>query len=54
MGPLPSAMMAPALPAISEQYNISSSVVLALTLSIFLLSFALGVRLSRPLLQLAF
>lgn len=37
-------MMAPGLPEVAEKYNIASSTVTALTLSIFLVSFALAVR----------
>ena len=36
-------MMAPGLPEIAEKYGIQSATVVALTLSIFLLSFAIGV-----------
>ena len=36
--------MAPGLPEIAIRYGITNSTVIALTLSIFLLSFGLGVR----------
>jgi len=36
-------MMAPGLPEVAAKYGITSQTVLALTLSVFLLSFALGV-----------
>ena len=38
-------MIAPGLPEIALKYNITNATVVALTLSIFLLSFALTVRL---------
>lgn len=37
-------MMAPGLPEIATKYRITSPSVVALTLSIFLLAFAIGVR----------
>ena len=40
-------MMAPGLPNVAQQYNIQNETVLALTLSVFLISFAIGVRLVR-------
>ncbi|EEB97981.1 hypothetical protein MPER_02595, partial [Moniliophthora perniciosa FA553] len=40
--PLGSSMMAPGLPDIANKYAITSQTALALTLSIFLLSFAIG------------
>ncbi|RXW16880.1 hypothetical protein EST38_g8972 [Candolleomyces aberdarensis] len=49
MGPLPSAMMAPALPEVAQKYQIANETVLALTLSIFLISYALGPLLLSPL-----
>ncbi|KAH8092500.1 multidrug resistance protein 4 [Cristinia sonorae] len=47
--PLASSMMAPALPQIAEHFNITNPTVVALTLSIFLLTFALGPLLFAPL-----
>ncbi|KAI0053811.1 multidrug resistance protein 4 [Auriscalpium vulgare] len=47
--PLASSMMAPALPQIAEHFNITSQTVVSLTLSIFLLSFAIGPLLFAPL-----
>ncbi|KAF8887590.1 multidrug resistance protein 4 [Infundibulicybe gibba] len=47
--PLASSMMAPGLPEIARQYNITSLTVTALTLSIFLLTFALGPLILAPL-----
>ena len=43
ISPLASSMMAPGLPEIATSYGITNSTVLALTLSIFLLAYALGV-----------
>jgi len=43
MSPLPSAMIAPSLPEISKKYGIQSDATQALTLCIFLLSYAFGV-----------
>ncbi|TFY57136.1 hypothetical protein EVJ58_g7205 [Rhodofomes roseus] len=40
--PLASSMMAPGLPQIAEHYGVTSETVTALTLSIFLLTFAIG------------
>lgn len=37
-------MMAPGIPQVAEKYGITNPTVIALTLSIFLLSFAIGVR----------
>ncbi len=37
-------MMAPGLPEVAAKYNITNPTVVALTLSIFLISFALAVR----------
>lgn len=42
-------MMAPGLPSIAEHYHITNPTVLALTLSIFLLAFALGPLIIGPL-----
>ena len=42
--PLASSMMAPGLPEVAEKYGITSSTVVALTLSSFLLTFGTGVR----------
>ena len=42
--PLASSMMAPGLPEVAAKYNITNPTVVALTLSIFLISFALAVR----------
>ncbi|KAJ3516908.1 hypothetical protein NLJ89_g836 [Agrocybe chaxingu] len=50
--PLASSMMAPGLPDLAVKYGIESPTVVALTLSIFLLSFALGVSVSETLLFL--
>lgn len=47
--PLASSMMAPGLPEIAIKYDITSATVVALTLSIFLLTFALGPLLWGPL-----
>lgn len=41
--------MAPALPAISDHYHITNPTVTALTLSIFLLAYALGPLIISPL-----
>lgn len=41
--PLASSMMAPGLPEIATKYGITSQTTVAMTLSIFLLSFAIGV-----------
>ena len=38
-----SSMMAPGLPEIAQKYDITSSTTVAMTLSIFLLAYALGV-----------
>lgn len=43
VSPLASSMMAPGLPEIATKYGITNSTVVALTLSIFLLAYALGV-----------
>ena len=44
VSPLSSSMMAPGLLDVAKLYHITNEVILGLTLSIFLLSFALGVR----------
>ncbi|KAF9811719.1 hypothetical protein IEO21_06475 [Rhodonia placenta] len=49
VSPLSSSMMAPGLPDISTHYGITSSTIQALTLSIFLLSFAIGPLFFGPL-----
>lgn len=46
--PLASSMMAPGLPEVAQKYGITNSSILALTLSIFLLSFAIGVSQDVP------
>ncbi len=43
VSPLASSMMAPGLPEVAHIYKITSPTVIALTLSIFLLAFAIGV-----------
>ncbi|KZT12824.1 multidrug resistance protein 4 [Laetiporus sulphureus 93-53] len=47
--PLASSMMAPGLPAIAEHYDVTSPTIVALTLSAFLLTFAIGPLLFGPL-----
>lgn len=47
--PLGSSMMAPALPLIADHYHITNPTILAMTLSIFLLSFAIGPLFLAPL-----
>ncbi|KAJ3496187.1 hypothetical protein NLJ89_g10521 [Agrocybe chaxingu] len=47
--PLASSMMAPGLPNLAVKYGIASPTIVALTLSIFLLSFALGPLVLAPL-----
>ncbi|KAF9004015.1 major facilitator superfamily domain-containing protein [Cyathus striatus] len=47
--PLGSSMMSPALPEVARKYGITSPTLLALTLSIFLLSFAIGPLFIAPL-----
>jgi hypothetical protein len=47
--PLASSMMASALPDIGVHFNITSQTILAMTLSIFLLSFAIGPLFFAPL-----
>jgi MFS family permease len=44
-----SSMMAPALPHIAERFNIVNPTEVALTLSIFMLSYALSPLLNAPL-----
>jgi len=44
LAPLSSSMMAPGLLDVAEMYHITNEVVIGLTLSIYLLSFALCVR----------
>src|SRR5882757_5024812 len=47
--PLGSSMMAPGLPDIALKYNITNPTITAMTLSIFLLSFAIGPLFLAPL-----
>ena len=47
--PLGSSMMAPALPSIAEHYGITNETVVAATLSVFLLTFAIGPLFLAPL-----
>ncbi|PPQ86625.1 hypothetical protein CVT25_006809 [Psilocybe cyanescens] len=47
--PLASSMMSPGLPEVAERFNIHSSTIVALTLTIFLLSFAIGPLFLAPL-----
>ncbi|KIJ98787.1 hypothetical protein K443DRAFT_8895 [Laccaria amethystina LaAM-08-1] len=49
VSPLASSMMAPGLPEVAQNYGITNSSILALTLSIFLLSFAIGPLIFAPL-----
>ncbi|KNZ78710.1 hypothetical protein J132_10815 [Termitomyces sp. J132] len=49
ISPLASSMMAPGLKEVANNYGITSSTIMALTLSIYLLSFALGPLLLAPL-----
>lgn len=49
VSPLASSMMAPALPQIAEHFNITNPTLVAMTLSIFLLSFAIGPLILGPL-----
>ena len=42
-------MVAPALPELAEHYNITSQTIIAMTLSIFLLTFAIGPLFLAPL-----
>ncbi|KIJ30489.1 hypothetical protein M422DRAFT_187149 [Sphaerobolus stellatus SS14] len=52
VSPLASSMMAPGLPEIATHYGITSPTVVALTLSIFLLAFAIGPLFSAPLTEI--
>jgi len=47
--PVSISMMAPALPDIAERYNIKNPTIVAITLSIFLLSSAVGPLILAPL-----
>ncbi|KIM90654.1 hypothetical protein PILCRDRAFT_811100 [Piloderma croceum F 1598] len=47
--PLASSMMAPGLPKVAEKFDITNPTILAMTLSIFLISFALGPLFIAPL-----
>jgi hypothetical protein len=47
--PLASSMMAPGLPEIGEKYGVESETIIAMTLSIFLASFAIGPLFLAPL-----
>jgi MFS family permease len=47
--PLASSMMAPGLPNVAEKLHITSDTLLAMTLSIFLLTFAIGPLFMAPL-----
>lgn len=49
VSPLASSMMAPGLPEIAEHFNITSETITAMTLSIFLLTFAIGPLFLAPL-----
>ncbi|KIP12654.1 hypothetical protein PHLGIDRAFT_123755 [Phlebiopsis gigantea 11061_1 CR5-6] len=49
VSPLASSMMAPGLPEIAQHFNITNETVVALTLSIFLLTFAIGPLFLAPL-----
>ncbi|KAJ7217316.1 major facilitator superfamily domain-containing protein [Mycena pura] len=49
VSPLSSSIMAPGLPDIAIKYNITNETIVALTLSIFLISFALGPLILAPL-----
>ncbi|KAH8829077.1 multidrug resistance protein 4, partial [Flagelloscypha sp. PMI_526] len=49
VGPLSSSMMAPGLPVVAVQYGITNPTIIALTLSIFLISFAIGPLVWAPL-----
>ncbi|KAK0482188.1 multidrug resistance protein 4 [Armillaria novae-zelandiae] len=49
VSPLASSTMAPGLPLLAERYHITNETVIALTLSIFLLAFALGPLILGPL-----
>ncbi|KAF9051365.1 multidrug resistance protein 4 [Panaeolus papilionaceus] len=47
--PLASSMMAPGLPEVASTYNLTNPTIIALTLSVFLISFALGPLIMAPL-----
>ena len=47
--PLASSMVAPALPALAAHYDITSETIVAMTLSIFLVTFAIGPLFLAPL-----
>lgn len=49
VSPLASSMMAPGLPEIAEHFNIHSETIIAMTLSIFLITFAIGPLFLAPL-----
>ncbi|KAG2038280.1 multidrug resistance protein 4 [Suillus americanus] len=49
VSPLASSIMAPGLPVVATKFNITNPTILALTLSIFLLSFAIGPLFAAPL-----
>ncbi|KAF8966604.1 multidrug resistance protein 4 [Flammula alnicola] len=49
LSPLASSMMAPGIPEVAMKYGITNTTVMALTLSIFLLSFAIGPLILAPL-----
>ena len=49
VAPLGSSMMAPGLPDVAIKYGITNPTVIALTMSIFLLSFAIGPLFMAPL-----
>ena len=49
VSPLASSIMSPALPDIAQRFHITNGTVLAMTLSIFLLSFAFGPLVLAPL-----
>ncbi|KAF9525091.1 multidrug resistance protein 4 [Crepidotus variabilis] len=50
--PLASSMMAPGLPEVAQKYNITNPTILALTLSVFLISFSIGPLFFAPLSEL--
>ncbi|KAJ7118564.1 major facilitator superfamily domain-containing protein [Mycena crocata] len=49
ISPLSSSILAPGLPSVAEKYNITNETIVAMTLSIFLVSFALGPLFLAPL-----
>ncbi|KAK7694477.1 hypothetical protein QCA50_001663 [Cerrena zonata] len=49
ISPLASSMMAPALPNIAEHYHMTNQTLISMTLSVFLLSFAVGPLFFGPL-----